>query len=161
MPVIRRLFTPWTVLGAFVIGLLLIGAAALYLTNTRQEQAIPGVPTAELAIILAPTPTSPIPTAPPATPTPAAADLPTPLPGTLSIGTLVQITGTGGEGLNLRAEPGLGTGIEYLGFESEVFTVTDGPADADGLVWWYIGGFSDEARAGWAASNFLEIVQSP
>ena len=161
MSLIRRILTPWTVFGALVVGLLLIGAAAWFLSNSRPEPVSPGVPTAELSIILAPTPTPPVPTALPATQTQAVEDLPTPLPGTLSIGTLVQITGTGRTGLNLRAEPGLGSGIQYLGFESEVFTITDGPVEVDDLIWWYLVGFSDESRTGWGASNFLEIVQSP
>jgi len=161
MSLIRQILNPWNVLGALIVGLLLIGAAAWYLANTRPEPAAPGVPTAELAVILAPTATQPVPTALPATPTEAAVDLPTPLPGTLAVGTLVQITGTGGTGLNLRDEPGLGSGIQYLGFESEVFTITDGPVETDGLVWWYLVGFTDDSRAGWGASNFLEIVQSP
>lgn len=161
MTQLRMILTPWTVLGALVFGLVLIGGAAWYLSSTVPEPAPAGAPTAELSVISAPTATPPIPTALPITSTPTIEIPPSPLPGTFTQGAVVQITGTGADGLNLRDEPGLDSGIQYLGFESEVFTIQDGPEEADGLTWWYIVGFSDESRAGWAAANFLAIVQSP
>jgi hypothetical protein len=102
-----------------------------------------------------------VPTALAITSTPTLEIPPSALPGTFTNGALVQIKGTGVDGLNLRDEPGLDSGIQYLGFEAEVFTIQDGPVEADGFIWWYIVGFSDETRSGWAAENFLAIVQSP
>ena len=77
------------------------------------------------------------------------------------MGAFVQISGTGGSGLNLRAEPDLDSDIRYLGLESEVFKVQDGPVETDEFTWWYIAGFSDNTRSGWAVSNFLEVIQNP
>ncbi len=161
MSLLRTILTPFNVLGALLVGLLLIGAAYWYLSSTVPEPAAHGAPTAELSIILAPTVTPVIPTALPVTSTPTLEIPPSPLPGTFTNGALVQIKGTGVDGLNLRDEPGLDSGIQYLGFEAEVFTIQDGPVEADGFIWWYIVGFSDETRFGWAAENFLAIVQSP
>ncbi|NJN43410.1 MAG: hypothetical protein HC806_00800 [Anaerolineae bacterium] len=79
----------------------------------------------------------------------------------IGVGASVEISGTGGEGLNLRDVPGLNSNIQYLGFESEVFLVQDGPQEVDGLTWWYLVGFFDESRSGWAASNFLQVIQNP
>jgi hypothetical protein len=42
-----------------------------------------------------------------------------------------------------------------------VFLVSDGPQEVDGLTWWYLVGFFDESRNGWAASNFLQVIQNP
>ncbi|HUF37274.1 MAG TPA: hypothetical protein VMN57_02015 [Anaerolineales bacterium] len=158
---IRKIFTPWTVLGALIVGLLLIGLAAWYLSYTAPDPVSPGIPTAEVAIILAPTATPPVPTAVPVTPTQAIEIPPSPLPGIFTIGAVVQIAGTDGNGLNLRGEPGLDSGIQYLGFEAEVFTIQEGPVENNGMTWWFVVGFSDPDRSGWAAANFLELVQSP
>jgi hypothetical protein len=73
----------------------------------------------------------------------------------------VQITGTGGDGLRLRTEAGLGSEVRFLGLEDEVFLIQDGPQNADGYVWWYLVAPFDETRRGWAVSNFLQVVQNP
>lgn len=161
MNVLRQFFNPWILLGSVLIGVLLIGAAFGVLVYTQPQPTPFSAPTAAVAVIPAPTLTPRVPTPAPVTPT-ATQDLPpAPPSGVLVPGALVQIAGTGGEGLNLRATPGLSSNIQYLGFEAEVFTIQSGPEEADGLVWWYIVGFSDESRAGWAASNFLAVVQAP
>ena len=161
MDKLRAVFSPWIIVGAIAIGLALVAGAFALLEYTRPVPAPPGPPTAEMAVIPAPTPTVPIPTLPPASPTPTMDVPPAPIPGVLSPGAIVQIIGTGGEGLNLRAIPGLESNIQYLGLESEVFTIVEGPVEKDGLVWWRLVGFYDETRSGWGASNFLEIVQVP
>jgi hypothetical protein len=79
----------------------------------------------------------------------------------IGVGGYVQITGTDGEGLRLRADPGLnGTSI-FLGYDEEVFEVRDGPQEVDGYVWWYLVAPYDETRAGWAAADFLGAIPSP
>lgn len=158
---LRQLLNIWVVLGAILFGLILIAMAFLILDSTRPEIDPPGVPTAQVSIIQAPTATPLVTVPPSSTATPTLAVPPSPLPGVLAPGALVQIVGTGGEGLNLRAEPGLNTGIQYLGFESEVFTIVEGPVEADGFTWWRLVAFADETRSGWGAANFLEVVQTP
>jgi hypothetical protein len=90
----------------------------------------------------------------------AETEIPTPAPGQIGIGVYVQIIGTGG-GLNIRANPGLEAPILFLGFDSEVFEVRDGPRQADGLTWWLLVTPVDEARSGWAAADFLSVVPNP
>jgi hypothetical protein len=86
---------------------------------------------------------------------------PSPPPGTISVGSHVQVSGTGGEGLRLRIEPSLDGEILMLGSEAEVFRVHDGPREADGYTWWYLVGPFDSSRYGWAVANFLVVVQGP
>ncbi len=49
--------------------------------------------------------------------------------------------------------------IRMLAGESEVFTVQDGPVEADGRTWFYLVSPSDTARAGWAVADFLRLAQ--
>ncbi len=98
---------------------------------------------------------SPVPISP--TPPPAL----TPLPGTIALNTYVQIYGTDGDGLRLRVSPALSSDPLFLGFDSEVFLVTDGPIQADGYTWWYLTAPYDQTRSGWAVVNYLSYVPSP
>ena len=95
----------------------------------------------------------------PISPTPAPSF--TPLPGTIALNTYVQITGTDGDGLRLRVFPALSSDPLFLGFDSEVFLVTDGPVQADDYTWWYLTAPYDETRSGWAVVNYLSYVPSP
>lgn len=118
--------------------------------------------TAVLNIIEAPTITlTPL----SSTATPSAtqsSDVPPPhLAGDLSIGDNVQISGTGGDGLRLRSSPGLQGEVLFLGYEGEVFQISDGPEDSDGYIWWYLIAPYDEKVQGWAVSNYLIILQNP
>jgi hypothetical protein len=153
----RQLFNKWVILGAIVFaGLLtLITAVSIGLTATRQDADV-GFAPADLTVIPAPTSTS----SAPATPTidPFA---PTTSPTGIAIGNYVQITGTEGQGLRIRSEPSLTGNPEFLGFDSEVFIVKDGPREADGFVWWYLVAPYDETRVGWAAADFLTYIPEP
>lgn len=80
--------------------------------------------------------------------------------GKIYVGGYAQITGTGGDGLRLRAGPGLSQPLLFLGYDAEVFEVRDGPEDADGLSWWYLVSPYDDARSGWAAADYLSAVTS-
>ena len=86
---------------------------------------------------------------------------PSPTPTGLAIGTYAQITGTGGDGLRIRSTPGLTGEPVFLGLDSEVFLVQDGPREADGYMWWYLVAPYDEARTGWAAADFLTYIPAP
>jgi hypothetical protein len=85
----------------------------------------------------------------------------TALPNTVAIGVYVMITGTEGSGLRLRNAPGLQSELLFLGNDSEVFKVKDGPVQADDLTWWYLEAPYDVTRTGWAASTYLTVVASP
>ena len=146
----------WVILvGLLVAGLLTGGIGLLLLQLPAQEPPV-SQPVALMTIIPAPTttatsqPTSvlPSPTAPVAV-------------GGISQGMYVQISGTEGQGLRLRAGPGTSNPPRFLGMDSEVFLVQDGPKEADGFVWWYLEAPYDPGRSGWAASAYLTIVNQP
>ena len=105
------------------------------------------------------TPTYAPPSPTPLPPTPTTS--PTPAPGQFALGVYVQIAGTGGDGLHVRAQPGLNGSPLFLGYDSEVFQITKGPQKADGYTWWYLTAPYDLARSGWAAQTFLSVLQSP
>ena len=86
---------------------------------------------------------------------------PSPLPGMIGVGTIVQIFGTEGEGLNIRDEPGLGTEVVFLAFDSEVFEVGEGPLVVDQITWWFLVTPVNADRSGWAASNYLTLIPNP
>jgi hypothetical protein len=159
---IHYLINPWILGGAFLTALILLGATLGFLWYTRPTPAPPGPATAVLNIIPAPTATQ-------LSPTPGAASdesltptvPPSPPPGTIGVGAYVQISGTSGDGLRLRTDPGLDSQVRLLGAEAEVFLVKDGPSEKDDYTWWFLVGPYDESRQGWAVSNFLTVVQSP
>jgi len=154
---IRQLFNKWVILGALILAGLLTLITALSIGWGGPPQASDvGFAPANLTMIVAPTATSDVP--PTATVDPFA---PSPTPTGLAVGSYAQITGTGGEGLRIRSEPGLTGEPVFLGFDSEVFLVQDGPREADGYTWWYLVAPYDDARAGWAASDFLTYIPAP
>lgn len=83
------------------------------------------------------------------------------LPGEIGIGVYVQISGTQGTGLRVRIEPGLNTDSLFLGYDDEVFKVVDGPRQVDGYTWWKLSATYDATRSGWAAQDYLVVIQSP
>ncbi len=161
---IRNFITPGILIGSLVVSVLLLatGLALLLFTRPSPKTLIPV--TAVVTVIPAPTAVPPTPTLA-ATNTPAptsASDLPpSPPPGVIVKDAYVQITGTGGDGLRLRTEPGLKADVRTLGAEAEVFLVQDGPRQVDGYTWWYLVGPYDSSRRGWAVSNYLAVVQNP
>ena len=154
---VRQLFNRWVILGAILFAglLMLITAMSIGLTTPLQSSTV-GFAPADVTMISAPTSTS----SAPATPTidPFA---PSPTPTGLALGSYAQITGTEGQGLRIRSTPGLNGEFVFLGFDTEVFLVQDGPQTVDGYVWWYLVAPYDEARAGWAASDFLTYIPAP
>jgi hypothetical protein len=158
----RHFITPGILIGSFVVALLLLAIGLLLLLFTRPSSRALIPVTAVVTVIPAPTAVPPTPTkAAQNTPTPTSALPPSPPPGVIAVGAYVQITGTGGDGLRLRTEPGLNADVRILGAEAEVFLVQDGPREVDGYTWWYLVGPYDATRRGWAVSNYLAAVQNP
>ncbi|HSL42371.1 MAG TPA: hypothetical protein VK897_02995 [Anaerolineales bacterium] len=154
---VRELFNKWVIIGALVLAgfLILITAIAIGLTAAAPTSDIGFVP-ANLTVIPAPTGTSGAP------PTPTIDPFATPTaPAGIAIGNYAQITGTEGQGLRIRAAPGLDGEFQFLAYDSEVFVVQDGPREVDGYVWWYLVAPYDETRVGWAAADFLTYVPAP
>jgi hypothetical protein len=153
---IRRYATPQVLLAALILGVVFIAAAILalftYLPASTSED-----PAAALTWIPGPSNTP----APSLTPVPTSTATPVfepPPSGELGVGSTVQIVGTEGSGLNIRSAPGLGTNIQFLAYDAEVFEVRDGPQVVDGITWWYLVTPVDAGRAGWAAADYLEVV---
>ena len=153
----RQLFNGWVILGAVLIAGLLILITAISIGWTKPPQASDvGFVPADLTMIPAPTLTSSAPPTPTIDPF-----APSPVPTGIAIGNYVQISGTEGQGLRIRSTPGLDGEFVFLGYDSEVFVVQDGPKTVDGYTWWYLVAPYDETRAGWAAADFLSVVPSP
>lgn len=153
----RQLFNRWVILGAILLaGLLtLITAISIGLTQPPRSSEVGFVP-ADLTMIPAPTLTSSAPPTPTIDPF-----APSPVPTGIAIGNYVQISGTEGQGLRIRSTPGLAGEFVFLGYDSEVFVIQDGPRTVDGYTWWYLVAPYDETRVGWAASDFLTYIPSP
>jgi hypothetical protein len=100
----------------------------------------------------------------PVSPTLPVITTPTPSPvpqGGIGIGAYVRISGTSGQGVNLRAKPGTSSAILLVGMDAEVFLVKDGPVQADSFTWWYLQAPYDKNRNGWAVENYMQPVQNP
>ncbi len=153
-----NLLNRWTVLGALGVSTALCILFALWVWWTQPPAPAPFAPaSANLTLIPAPTATP----TPAPTPTPDPGLLPTPDPNGIAVGGYVQITGTDGQGLRIRSDPGLSSTPLFLGFDTEAFEVRDGPEVVDGFTWWYIVAPFDQARAGWAASAYLATIPPP
>jgi hypothetical protein len=153
-----RLLTPKVLVGALGVAVFL-----LVLTFAWIEWTAPPAP--DMSGLLAVVTIIP---APSVTPAPAVtatfdpyAPTPTVVPGQISIGAYVQISGTQGQGLRIRSQPGLNSEQLFLGFDTEVYTVVDGPREVDDYTWYSLVAINDQARTGWAASNFLTVIPKP
>ncbi len=158
----RPALQPWILLISILVAALLFALLVGMVLLTRPTRSIPGQATAVLTKIPAPSPTLPG-----TTPTslfdltPTVAVTSTPIPGTISVGAYVQIAGTGGDGLRLRIGPGLDQEPRFLGLESEVFQIMDGPIQNDEFTWWYLVAPFDESRNGWAVAPYLVVIENP
>lgn len=148
------------VLGALGIAGLLILITLVFIGWTKPDPNRDfGFAPADLTVIPAPTTTPNV--TPTFTPDPLIVGTPTLAPDVIGVGGYVQITGTEGDGLRLRANPGLNGDPVFLGYDEEVFQVREGPQAADEYIWWYLVAPYDENRAGWAADDFLGAIPSP
>ena len=158
----RQFVNLWVVLGAIVLAVVLAGIVFVWVVSSRPAPVPKGAPTAVLLVI-------PVPTSTPVVPTPIALNTPTPTPtnpppppsGPIGIGAYVQVSGTGTDGVRLRAEPGLNSDTLFFGMESEVFQVIDGPRETDGYIWWQLVAPYEETRRGWAVADYLAVFQNP
>lgn len=149
-------------IGGVLVSVCLLAVLVAFLFSTRNERLADASSTAVLYVIAAPSATPPLPIAS-ATPSPAPTSA---VPGSstggiLAVGAYVQITGTGGDGLRLRADPGLEGTVRFLAIDGEVFQVQDGPREVDGYSWWSLQAPYDPNVQGWAVADYLVVVQNP
>jgi hypothetical protein len=150
----------WMVAGSLAIACILMTMTwgILKLGGSKDPSSLP---TAILEIKPAIVNTPSLTPDPGAVPSGSETALPVPPPGEMAIGAYVQVTGTGGDGLRLRDQPGLNSNVLMVASEAEVFRVVDGPVVSDEYSWWHLQGPFDETRHGWAVVSYLEIVQNP
>jgi hypothetical protein len=77
------------------------------------------------------------------------------------VGGYAQITGTSGDGLSIRSAAGRSNSIQFIGLDSELFKVVDGPVDNEGFIWWKVEAPYDSSRTGWCVQDYLSVVVSP
>ena len=153
----KKLVNPVTLITTLILlaGLILVAVVVIFLARDPAPAVM--MPPA-VTIIPAPTltPTQIPPTAiPSATPT-TIFFLPE---GVIGVGAYVQVIGTEGAGLRMRAEPGLDSQVNFTALDAEVFLVIDGPVEADGYTWWHLEAPYDQTRNGWSAGDFLSPIE--
>jgi hypothetical protein len=158
----NTILTPRVVILTLVIaGLMVCATVVVILVRRPATPPALAIISGAMTVIPAPTSTPPYlpPTPTPLPPTPTATF--TPAPGQFALGVYVEISGTGGDGLHIRSDPGLKSASLFLGYDSEVFQITKGPQQADGYTWWFLTAPYDKARSGWAAQSYLSVLQAP
>jgi hypothetical protein len=149
-------------LAAVVFGLGLVAVLMVIIFSAKSGNIAQAPATAIVKIVQAPTQTLPgmtitltptlAPTASPSTPTPS---------GDIAIGNYVQVSGTGGDGLRLHNNANVGSKVNYVAIDAEVFIVMDGPIEADGYIWWELQDPVSKNAVGWGVANYLSVVQNP
>ena len=135
----------WGCLAALISGIALVIAGGIWLF-TKPPASPPGaIPT---AIIQTVTLTTSAPGLVTATP-PAITEQ------GLGVGVRVEVSGTGNIGLSIRASASTSAERQSVAQEGSTFLITDGPQEADGLVWWYVMDEADPNIEGWAAADYL------
>lgn len=158
---IKRNLSPLVLVVSIGLAVVLLGAIFAIIWSSLPQGEMQLMPTPVLTVIPAPTATltptvSLISLTPSTTPTLTVG-------GTgseIQVGVYVQITGTGGDGLRLRAGPGTDNEPIFLGREAEVFLVKDGPKEGSGYTWFFLVAPYDTTRSGWAAANYLQVIAS-
>ena len=153
----NAIYNPMTLISALiiVIGLVLMAMAILFLGRDPKPRSDAPL---ELTKIPAFTPTQKsIP--PTVTPSPTPTSIFFLPEGVIGVGAYVQVIGTEGAGLRMRANPGLNTAINFTALDSEVFLVIDGPVELDGYTWWHLEAPYDKTRNGWSAGDFLTPIE--
>jgi hypothetical protein len=140
------------ILGVLALGLFFVIGSLTRIyridTDTKPEMTI--IPAATNTPMNVPTPTQ----------IPGQNQVSTPSPSNLSgsdfsVGDIVEISGTDGQGLSLRHEPGLSALVDGYGMDNEIFELKGGPIEADGYFWWFLVSPYDDSKKGWAVGAFL------
>lgn len=150
-----------TILAGIMLAVVLIGLVFLliFLSNQGKKPSAVSEQVADITIIPSPTetPTLPITTEVIEMTETVQVVLP---PGMIGIGAYVQVTGTDGSGLRMRAEPGTNTEVLFIAMDEEVFKVVGGPVEKDDYTWWQLEAPYDQTRTGWSAEPFLEVIEN-
>lgn len=148
---IAELLLPAIVAGG-ALGLCSVIAFAAWLGLGGPARSAIELPT---AIVVTVTPSPMVPT-----PFPTLAPSPMPTADVLFIGGYARVSGTDGDALRLRSDPGLQTTTLGTVAEGTVLLILDGPRDADGITWWRLRSLLDGGE-GWAAELYLVSSGTP
>lgn len=74
----------------------------------------------------------------------------------IAVGSAVAVTGTGGDGLNVRSTPATNGAVIGVEAEGAQGNVLEGPIAADGYSWWRVQW--TDGLAGWSVSRYLAVV---
>jgi hypothetical protein len=162
----RVVLPPWALLVILVAVVIVLCVVLVFIIRglTGGDEEAPAVPATTATVELAPTATIQVvePTLEEQEPVTATVVLPTeateapPTPITeIGPGASVIVTGTGGRGLNLRAQPTTGGRLVTGVADGTALVVLDGPEDANGFVWWKLQ--TPDGKEGWGAADWLVL----
>ena len=135
----------WGCLAALVSGIALIIAGGIWLFNKPPASPAGAIPTAIVQTVTLTVPSISMPSSTPLTS----------VTNGIGIGVRVQVNGTGTVGLSIRSDASTQADRRSIAQEGTIFLVTDGPKEAEGLVWWFIKDEVDPNIIGWAAADYL------
>jgi hypothetical protein len=159
---LRSIFSVKVVFGAIIFAVGIFSVFVLILWSAKASDIAQTPATAILNVIEVPTGTAIAPMQTPTQLTTPSSSQPAPPPsGDIGIGDYVQVNGTGGAGLRLHKSAGVSSDVQYVAIDTEVFTVKNGPIEADGYVWWQLQDPYTNNAAGWGVSNYLVVVPNP
>ena len=81
-------------------------------------------------------------------------------PRSLLVGSLAQVSGTGTQGLRVRAAPELNSEVQAVLIEGGQVEVLEGPMSADGYQWYRVQ-YDSMGRLGWVTAQFLTAYTGP
>ena len=76
--------------------------------------------------------------------------------GEIVVGSTVQVTGTGADGANLRADSSTESAVVDVLLDGTQLTVIGGPFEDGTYTWWNV---QNDAVSGWLVADFLEVIQ--
>jgi hypothetical protein len=149
----------YPIIGGIVFAIILVVVGIILIIWAGRDRREPALsPEVKITQIPAPTPTPEV-----TLPTPIIIETPTQAvvlpPGMIGVGVYVQVTGTDGSGLRMRAEPGTSGEVRFVAMDSEAFLVIGGPVEKDGYTWWQLEAPYDKNRTGWSADAFLSPLE--
>lgn len=149
----------YTIIGGIVFAIILVVVGIILILWAGRGRSAPDIsPEVKITQIPAPTSTPEV-----ITPVPVITETQTQAvvlpPGMIGVGIYVQVTGTDGSGLRMRAEPGTSGEVRFVALETEAFLVIGGPVEKDGYTWWQLEAPYDKNRTGWSADAFLSPLE--
>ena len=153
---------PLAFIGAVLFAAVLLGLGYIFLRlGGLQAQTVQTTLTPPaLTIIPAPTET-PVAIIPTGIFTPTPTPFLGPPPGIMGIGAYAKVSNTGGAGLRIRQSATTDSLTQFIAMDEEVFEVIGGPVENNAFTWWQLVAPYDKNRTGWAAEEYLTLINLP